>query len=106
MKGFVHSHTAGKWQRQGGELAVRLHSPSKGLPDPLLPASESRIKDEKASPLPPAVPSAAPASSPWVLLRGIRRRDDFCGGSDLHFYVLQGPGKCIIVSVFYYIRVS
>lgn len=64
---------------------------SKRLQDPLLPAPESRIKDETASPLPPAVPSAVPASNPWVLLRGIRRRDDFCGGSDLHFYVLQVP---------------
>lgn len=46
---------------------------------------------ECASPLPSCARALSQPQSPVVLLRDIRRRDDFCSDLDLHFYVLQDP---------------
>lgn len=46
---------------------------------------------EKRIPSPRGCPSTAQLQSLVVLVRGIRRRGDFRGGLDLHFYVLQDP---------------
>ena len=57
-----------------------------------------RIKGGKACPLPEGCPRSAPASNPGAVFWGTGRRGDFCGSSDLHFYVLQDPADVSLLT--------
>lgn len=78
------SCTAGRCWRQHGELVgYRLNRTSKLLPLPL-PLWKCPVEEPS-----PRWAQTLSGFTPRVLLRGRRSRDDFLGGLDLHFYILQ-----------------